>query len=64
MGYFFIYQSLIIGGGRLNLTNSLVYYIYHDAFAQFNFGYVASITLLLAVTLVVVYLQLQTAKEE
>jgi multiple sugar transport system permease protein len=39
----------------------LVYYIYQEAFAQFDFGYAAAAaTVLLAFTLVFVYLQLRT----
>ena len=56
---------VITGGGPLNSTNLLVYYIYDQAFAQFDFGYAAAAaTVLLAVTLVLVYLQVQTWGEE
>ncbi|MDH6059437.1 sugar ABC transporter permease [Chrysosporum bergii ANA360D] len=56
---------VITGGGPLNSTNLLVYYIYQEAFAQFDFGYAAALaTVLLAVTLVLVYLQLQTWGDE
>lgn len=56
---------VITGGGPLNSTNLLVYYIYDQAFAQFDFGYAAAAaTVLLAVTLVLVYLQLRTWGEE
>ncbi|GAX34793.1 carbohydrate ABC transporter permease [Nodularia sp. NIES-3585] len=56
---------VITGGGPLNSTNLLVYYIYQEAFAQFDFGYAAAAaTVLLAVTLVFVYLQLQTWGDE
>lgn len=56
---------VVTGGGPLNSTNLLVYYIYDQAFAQFDFGYAAAAaTLLLAVTLVLVYLQLRLWKEE
>ncbi|MBD2001813.1 MULTISPECIES: carbohydrate ABC transporter permease [Cyanophyceae] len=56
---------VITGGGPLNTTNLLVYYIYDQAFAQFDFGYAAAAaTVLLAVTLVLVYLQLRTWGEE
>lgn len=52
---------VITGGGPLNTTNLLVYYIYQEAFAQFDFGYAAAAaTVLLAFTLVFVYLQLRT----
>lgn len=56
---------VITGGGPLNSTNLLVYYIYDQAFAQFDFGYAAAAaTVLLAVTLVLVYFQLRTWGEE
>jgi multiple sugar transport system permease protein len=56
---------VITGGGPLNSTNLMVYYIYQEAFAQFDFGYAAAAaTVLFAVTLVLVYLQLQTWREE
>lgn len=56
---------VITGGGPLNSTNLLVYYIYQEAFGQFDFGYAAAAaTVLLAVTLVLVYLQLRTWSEE
>ncbi|WP_250121876.1 sugar ABC transporter permease [Chroococcidiopsis sp. CCMEE 29] len=56
---------VVTGGGPLNSTNILVYYIYQEAFAQFDFGYAAAAaTVLLAVTLLLVYLQLQTWGEE
>jgi multiple sugar transport system permease protein len=56
---------VITGGGPLNSTNLLVYYIYQEAFAQFDFGYAAALaTVLLAFTLVLVYLQLQTWGDE
>ncbi|MCL1471926.1 carbohydrate ABC transporter permease [Argonema antarcticum] len=56
---------VITGGGPLNSTNLLVYYIYDQAFAQFDFGYAAAAaTLLLVVTLFLVYLQLRTWGEE
>ncbi len=56
---------VITGGGPLNSTNLLVYYIYQEAFAQFDFGYAAAAaTVLLAVTLVFAYLQLQTWGDE
>ncbi|BAZ82789.1 ABC transporter sugar permease [Sphaerospermopsis reniformis] len=52
---------VITGGGPLNSTNLLVYYTYQEAFGQFDFGYAAAVaTVLLVVTLVLVYLQLQT----
>ncbi len=56
---------VITEGGPLNSTNLLVYYIYQEAFGQFDFGYAAAAaTVLLAVTLVLVYLQLQTWEED
>jgi multiple sugar transport system permease protein len=56
---------IITGGGPLNSTNLLVYYIYEQAFALFDFGYAAAAaTVLLGFTLVLVYLQLQTGSEE
>ncbi|NET38651.1 MAG: sugar ABC transporter permease [Cyanothece sp. SIO1E1] len=51
---------VITGGGPLNSTNIWVYYIYEQAFAQFDFGYAAAAaTMLLAITLLLVYLQLK-----
>ncbi|MFB2875371.1 carbohydrate ABC transporter permease [Floridanema aerugineum] len=56
---------VVTGGGPLNSTNLLVYYIYEQAFAQFDFGYAAAAaTVLLAITLVLVYLQLRVWGEE
>lgn len=56
---------VITGGGPLNSTNILVYYIYQEAFSQFDFGYAAAAaTVLLAVAFLLVYLQLQTWEEE
>ncbi|WP_427161865.1 carbohydrate ABC transporter permease [Aliinostoc sp. HNIBRCY26] len=56
---------VVTGGGPLNTTNLLVYYIYQEAFGQFDFGYAAAAaTVLLAFTLVLVYLQLQSWGEE
>lgn len=55
---------VITGGGPLNSTNLLVYYIYDQAFAQFDFGYAAAAaTILLIVTLVLVYFQLRVSRE-
>jgi multiple sugar transport system permease protein len=49
---------VITGGGPLNTTNLLVYYVYTEAFAQFDFGYAAAAaTLLLLITLLLIYLQ-------
>jgi multiple sugar transport system permease protein len=56
---------VITGGGPLNSTNLLVYYIYQEAFGQFDFGYAAAAaTVLLAIALILVYLQLRTWGEE
>ncbi|MBO9997826.1 MAG: sugar ABC transporter permease [Cyanobacteria bacterium SID2] len=56
---------VITGGGPLNSTNILVYYIYEQAFALFDLGYAAaSATLLLVVVLVLVYVQLQLTNED
>ncbi|MDY6785197.1 MAG: sugar ABC transporter permease [Cyanobacteriota bacterium] len=50
---------VITGGGPLNSTNLLVYYIYQQAFGFFDFGYAAAAaTILLAIALVLVYFQL------
>lgn len=51
---------VITGGGPLNTTNLLVYYIYQEAFAQFDFGYAsAAASVLMLITLIFVYLQLK-----
>jgi multiple sugar transport system permease protein len=56
---------IITGGGPINSTNLLVYYIYEEAFALFDFGYAAAAaTVLLGFTLVLVYLQLKTWSDE
>ncbi len=56
---------VITGGGPLNSTNLLVYYIYEEAFSRFEFGYAAAAaTVLLGITLVLVYFQLRTWGEE
>jgi multiple sugar transport system permease protein len=53
---------VITGGGPLNSTNLLVFYIYNEAFAQFDFGYAAAAaTVLLGLTGGLVYLQLRNA---
>jgi multiple sugar transport system permease protein len=55
---------VVTGGGPLNSTNLLVYYIYQEAFARFDFGYAAAAaTVLLIVTLVLVYFQLRSWDE-
>ena len=51
---------VITGGGPLNSTNVLVYYVYEQAFAQFDFGYAAAAaTVLMLIALLLVYVQLQ-----
>jgi multiple sugar transport system permease protein len=56
---------IITGGGPLNSTNLLVYYIYEEAFSLFDFGYAAAATtVLLSFTLVLVYFQLKTGDSE
>ncbi|TVQ18925.1 MAG: sugar ABC transporter permease [Leptolyngbya sp. DLM2.Bin15] len=53
---------VITGGGPLNSTNLLVFYIYNQAFAQFDWGYAAAAaTLLLGVAIALVYLQLRAS---
>lgn len=55
---------VITGGGPLNSTNVLVYYIYEQAFSQFDFGYAtAAASILLAIALVLVYIQLKLFEE-
>lgn len=52
---------IMTGGGPLNSTNLLVYYVYQEAFAKFDFGYAAAAaTVLLAIAAIFVYLQLRT----
>jgi multiple sugar transport system permease protein len=56
---------IITGGGPLNSTNLLVYYIYDRAFAQFDFGYAAAAAMvLLGFTSILVYFQLQASTQE
>ena len=56
---------IITGGGPLNSTNLLVYYIYDRAFSRFDFGYAAAAAMVLfAFTSILVYLQLQTWKQD
>lgn len=53
---------IITGGGPLNSTNLLVYYIYEQAFSRFEFGYAAAaatILLIIAFGLVYFYSRLQ-----
>lgn len=55
---------VITGGGPMNSTNLLVYFIYDQAFAQFDFGYAAAAaTILLIVALLLVYWQLRSLHE-
>ncbi len=55
---------VITGGGPMNSTNLLVYFIYDQAFAQFDFGYAAAAaTLLLAIALLLVYWQLKLIED-
>ena len=55
---------VMTGGGPLNTTNLLVFYIYNQAFAQFDFGYAAAVTtLLLMATLLLVYVQLRVSQD-
>lgn len=50
---------VMTGGGPLNSTNLLVFYIYDQAFAQFDMGYAAAVTVvLLFAALILVYGQL------
>ena len=56
---------IITGGGPLNSTNLLVYYIYDRAFSRFDFGYAAAAAMVLfAFTSMLVYVQLQTWKQD
>ncbi|GAB4232681.1 MAG: sugar ABC transporter permease [Stanieria sp.] len=56
---------IITGGGPLNSTNLLVYYIYEQAFARFEFGYAAAAaTILLVIAFMFVYIYLRTWKED
>jgi multiple sugar transport system permease protein len=56
---------VVTGGGPLNATSILVYYIYEQAFGQFDFGYAAAAaTVLLLATLILVYVQLRFWNEE
>ncbi|MEM9271397.1 MAG: sugar ABC transporter permease [Cyanobacteria bacterium P01_F01_bin.143] len=55
---------IITGGGPLNSTNLLVYYIYEQAFARFEFGYAAAAaTILLLITFIFVGLYLRSWQE-
>jgi multiple sugar transport system permease protein len=51
---------VVTGGGPLNSTNILAYYIYEQAFGQFDFGFAAAAaTVLLLLTVILVLLQLR-----
>jgi multiple sugar transport system permease protein len=51
---------VVTGGGPMNGTNLLGFYVYEQAFSQFDFGYAAAAaSLLLAIALGLVYLQLR-----
>lgn len=55
---------VMTGGGPMNGTSLLVYYVYEQAFAQFDFGYAAAAaSLLLAIAFGLVYLQLRFTEE-
>lgn len=55
---------VITGGGPLNSTNLLVYYVYEQAFSNFEFGYAAAAaTVLLTIASVFVYLYLKIWNE-
>jgi multiple sugar transport system permease protein len=55
---------VVTGGGPMNSTNLLVYYIYDQAFAQFDFGYAgAGAAVLLAIAFLLVYAQFRTTSE-
>jgi len=56
---------IITGGGPLNSTNLLVYYIYQQAFSRFEFGYAAAAAvILLMIAAVFVYFYLRIWNEE
>ncbi|MCU0569865.1 MAG: sugar ABC transporter permease [Oculatellaceae cyanobacterium Prado106] len=56
---------VMTGGGPLNSTNLLVFYIYNQAFGQFDIGYAAAAAIvLLAIALVLVSIQLKISQEE
>lgn len=56
---------VITGGGPLNSTNTLVHYIYQQAFGNFDLGYAAAAATLLVIgTLGLVYLQVRTWDED
>ncbi len=52
---------VLTGGGPLNSTNILVYYIYEQAFSFFDFGYGSSLTIVLLIfVMALVYWQWRT----
>ena len=56
---------IITGGGPLNSTNLLVYYIYEQAFANFEFGYAAAAaTVLLAIAFIFIAIYLRVWNEQ
>jgi len=56
---------IITGGGPLNSTNLLVYYIYEQAFSNFEFGYAAAAaTVLLAIAFILVFVYLRIGNEQ
>lgn len=56
---------VMTGGGPLNSTNLLVYYVYEQAFSMFDFGYASAVaTLLLIATLAIVGLQLYFTRKD
>ena len=56
---------IITGGGPLNSTNLLVYYIYEQAFSNFEFGYAAAAaTILLAIASIFVAIYLKVWQEQ
>ena len=56
---------MITGGGPLNSTNLLVYYIYEQAFSRFEFGYAAAAaTVLLFIAFILVYFYLRIWNEQ
>ncbi|MEL6927765.1 MAG: sugar ABC transporter permease [Cyanobacteria bacterium J06600_6] len=56
---------IITGGGPLNSTNLLVYYIYEQAFANFEFGYAAAAaTVLLAIASLFVTVYIKVWSEQ
>jgi multiple sugar transport system permease protein len=53
---------VMTGGGPLNSTNLLVFYIYNEAFGQFDFGYAAAATtVLLGASVLLLYLQINAS---